>query len=587
MTQDDNTVDISRRQILAGLGTVGLASAASGLGTTAFFSDEESFEDNQLEAGRLDLLTDYRITYEGGPGRQDELNDLYKGSEYNLDEVELIDEEEGVYLLDQVPNGDYDGEEWVSGANNDEFGPDQLTDAGFPLFNLTDVKPGDYGEATISLHLFDNAGYVWMGGSLERNAQNGIMDPERETLEGSDDYVSTDTDDRGLFEDPNSDGEVYYFDPESDGAPDEDDWGGQLADSIEARAWYDANCNNVFDGTQGEAVDIVLVMDASGSMDFDDEDGEETTRMEDAREAAHGLADELRTDVAGSGEDDRLGIVEFASYDDQVLGLTDAGDHSDIEDVIDDLDVIEDEAATNYAAGLYAGRKVLEDDDEGREQIMIVLGDGAPTATYDASGEDMIGDHNLPTYDVWEGWDQSDKLDAIDSTNGSFDQDSQDDAIDAADAVKDETDITIATIGLRLDQSDETANAEDTLTDIASEDEDEETVLFYESPTDTNLEAIFQQVGEAIFLGETVIAEGTLREVLDELSGGVQLDPERLDEEEGESCFQPDLTYCIGFEWELPAEVGNEVQSDVVEFDIDFLAQQCRHNDEPSNPYAD
>jgi predicted ribosomally synthesized peptide with SipW-like signal peptide len=58
----DNTFNISRRKVLAGLGTVGIASAGAGLGTTAFFSDEEAVGAS-LRAGRLDLLVDYRATY--------------------------------------------------------------------------------------------------------------------------------------------------------------------------------------------------------------------------------------------------------------------------------------------------------------------------------------------------------------------------------------------------------------------------------------------------------------------------------------------------------------------------------------------
>ncbi|QAY21932.1 hypothetical protein EO776_17970 (plasmid) [Halorubrum ezzemoulense] len=51
--------------MLAGLGAVGLASAGSGLGTSAFFSDEETFGDNTLTAGELDLKVSWQQTYTG------------------------------------------------------------------------------------------------------------------------------------------------------------------------------------------------------------------------------------------------------------------------------------------------------------------------------------------------------------------------------------------------------------------------------------------------------------------------------------------------------------------------------------------
>jgi predicted ribosomally synthesized peptide with SipW-like signal peptide len=60
MTSDN--IRISRRSVLAGLGAIGVASAGAGLGTTAFFSDEEAVAAS-LQAGRLDLLVDYRATY--------------------------------------------------------------------------------------------------------------------------------------------------------------------------------------------------------------------------------------------------------------------------------------------------------------------------------------------------------------------------------------------------------------------------------------------------------------------------------------------------------------------------------------------
>ncbi|MFO8115672.1 MAG: SipW-dependent-type signal peptide-containing protein [Halorubrum sp.] len=55
MNPEDNTIGLSRRKMLVGLGAVGVASAGAGLGTTAYFSDEESFEGNELQAGTLAL----------------------------------------------------------------------------------------------------------------------------------------------------------------------------------------------------------------------------------------------------------------------------------------------------------------------------------------------------------------------------------------------------------------------------------------------------------------------------------------------------------------------------------------------------
>ncbi|OYR85066.1 hypothetical protein DJ72_04610, partial [Halorubrum distributum] len=53
---NDDKIGLSRRKMLVGLGAVGVASAGAGIGTTAYFNDTETFEDNTLTAGSLDLF---------------------------------------------------------------------------------------------------------------------------------------------------------------------------------------------------------------------------------------------------------------------------------------------------------------------------------------------------------------------------------------------------------------------------------------------------------------------------------------------------------------------------------------------------
>src|SRR6056297_1762180 len=59
----DDEFRLSRRKALAALGTVGVASAGAGLGTSAYFSDQETFENNRLVAGELDLKMDWEEHY--------------------------------------------------------------------------------------------------------------------------------------------------------------------------------------------------------------------------------------------------------------------------------------------------------------------------------------------------------------------------------------------------------------------------------------------------------------------------------------------------------------------------------------------
>ncbi|WP_133412153.1 vWA domain-containing protein [Halalkaliarchaeum desulfuricum] len=604
MTNDNQSFGLSRRKVLAGLGMVGVASAGAGLGTTAYFSDEESFEGNTLTAGELDLLMDYRITYNGGPGRLEELQALYDDDpNYNPEvQVKEFPEGSGNYVLDQVPRRpDYpEPNDWVEAANvgvgeNGEisgFEREELTDAGFPLFKLEDVKPGDYGEATISFHLFDNPAYMWMGGGLRENANNGVNDPEQATLDELG-YEETTNDDPEDFAAWAEDEDALYYNVDGD-------WGGQLADAIEARVWYDDNCNNIFDeGGDGEPVDISLVIDVSGSMTYeignpDNVIGQgEGSRIAEARKAAIALANNLREDVGGSGLDDRLGVVTFGGIDEEEFGLTEASDVAAIVDDLEDLESYEvgqDDppdapfgiSGTNIGAGLYGGRHML--DTQGtpdRRPVIILLGDGAPTWSYESEQVDGSTESGFPSYGEWQGWVRDDKLDAMADVGGNG---AADDTISVADEIKDETDYLIITIGFGLEEVGQTGLARTTLVEIASPgDGDDGNKLFFESPADVDLVAIFAQIAQVVF-GEKVIAEGSLREVLAVLEEGYALDSNQFTE--GQDCFPPLLTRCVGFEWWLPTDVGNEVQTDSVMFDIDFYAEQCRHNDDPQNPFA-
>jgi hypothetical protein len=56
-------LDISRRRALAALGSIGVASAGAGLGTSAFFGDQETFTNDALVAGSLDLGVGYSAHY--------------------------------------------------------------------------------------------------------------------------------------------------------------------------------------------------------------------------------------------------------------------------------------------------------------------------------------------------------------------------------------------------------------------------------------------------------------------------------------------------------------------------------------------
>ena len=225
MTDTKPTIGLSRRKMLAGLGAIGVASAGAGLGTTAYFSDQQSFEGNTIAAGELALSVTWQQLYYGGPqsSRPGDYGDAMRPfvnahpdhDGNGLQSFEREDED-GTYV-DQYAEldgdeGDEERETKAKEGRNLEFTCDEIAtfdDVEFgerpdgsdqeSLIELDDVKPGDCGEVTFGLKLCDNPGYVWLHGELTDESDGGH--------------------------------------PESGGA--------ELADEIIARAWYDDG-DNVF-----------------------------------------------------------------------------------------------------------------------------------------------------------------------------------------------------------------------------------------------------------------------------------------------------------------------------------------------------
>lgn len=55
MSDGSESVRVSRRRVLGGLAAIGAASAATGAGTVAYFTDSESSTGNTIEAGTIEL----------------------------------------------------------------------------------------------------------------------------------------------------------------------------------------------------------------------------------------------------------------------------------------------------------------------------------------------------------------------------------------------------------------------------------------------------------------------------------------------------------------------------------------------------
>jgi len=197
-------IELSRRKALAALGTVGVASAGAGLGTSAFFSDQETFENNSLVAGTLDMGVGYSAHYSdwspdeaegvpnvrmwdgpagttGGPGdlEPDEVGLPSNAAWLIAVSDDTDDGTPDTAVAEQfLENTEYrsfnDGTlDCIDGAANS-----QADDAERPVIDLDDVKPGDFGEVTFDFILCDNPGFVWLNGTLRDASENGLTEPE-------------------------------------------------------------------------------------------------------------------------------------------------------------------------------------------------------------------------------------------------------------------------------------------------------------------------------------------------------------------------------------------------------------------------
>ena len=220
MTNRPSRLTLSRRKLLAGLGTIGVASVGAGLGTTAFFNDEETFEANELQAGEFDLKVDWQQKYWGNPEQSgvygsygypyvNAYPDNYRNDPNNPDAFYLNGiggpqsgtdgVRDPIRTRSQIRDGGFGQltEEQAEAAFRLQFAdvPDYYESDELPaLVSLDDVKPGDSGEICFSLHLFDNPGYIWMTGELHANLENGQTEPE---ADDPDDTAGETNDDDG------------------------------------------------------------------------------------------------------------------------------------------------------------------------------------------------------------------------------------------------------------------------------------------------------------------------------------------------------------------------------------------------------
>jgi len=121
------------KKILISLSVIAAVAAIVVGGTIAYFSDTETSTGNTFTAGAIDLT---------------------------IDNVSYVTNEEGVLVESQLTS-------WAFS---------NLT--GKVFFNFSDLKPGDVGEDTISLHVDSNDAWACMSVNITSTPENGETEPE-------------------------------------------------------------------------------------------------------------------------------------------------------------------------------------------------------------------------------------------------------------------------------------------------------------------------------------------------------------------------------------------------------------------------
>jgi predicted ribosomally synthesized peptide with SipW-like signal peptide len=549
---------ISRRSVLSALGVAGAGAALGGVGTQAFFSDQETFEDNQLVAGSLDMKVDWEEHYsdwsedetEGVDyqmlNTSEEVPEGYKGyPQLRNQSLAINDSDVGQFMnntaVEAFPDANGDNLVDRGGIACDEFGdvPDDLE---APVIDLDDVKPGDFGEVTFSFHLCDNPGYVWMNGVLTADEEVSVTEPEA-------DDPQEDNEPGGTFE-----------------AGD-----GELAESVQAAVWYDDDCDNVRDERVGN-VDVVLAIDRSGSLSSDEWD-----QIASATESAIDQLD----------DSDTVGMVLFGDAPQAV----DFGTGQFLQSVGGNRAAIKaeipgsappSENATHMPGAIDFANWILDNQGMNDKQAMVVLTDGEPNYQ-----NGVVDDGATPPSD-----DTDDQL-PVDfeytggsaSENSTISQSELDETVDVATSAKSDG-TQIVTVG--LDTND--AYLRDNIATSPSN--------HFGTDIPANLENIYDVIIQGLTTQEKVLCQGSLREVLadlntnegrglpldaarDEVEPGVYDYDEKADPEDDpdRECYPAVTTACVAFEWWLPLDHANEIQTDRAEFDLGFYTEQCRHND--------
>ncbi len=193
------------KKIILSLAMIAAMAALAVGATTAFFSDTETSSGNTFTAGAVDLTIDNECHYNGMVCALND-NDEYVWQEEDQGSSAMPE------LLGQPCDCTWNVDEWQDGR---------------PLFKLDDLKPGDWGEYTVSFDIESNPVWACMYIDDVIDKDNTCTEPEQ-AVEGGDCS-------------PNADGELDNY--------------------ITATVWHDTDCDNVMDSGYEQSTARTVTLD--------------------------------------------------------------------------------------------------------------------------------------------------------------------------------------------------------------------------------------------------------------------------------------------------------------------------------------
>ncbi|MFW6458848.1 MAG: vWA domain-containing protein, partial [Halodesulfurarchaeum sp.] len=365
-----------------------------------------------------------------------------------------------------------------------------------------------------------------------------------------------------------------------------------LGDAIQAALWYDEDCDNVYN--QDSTTDIMLTIDFSGSMLYDQyggvissdpitvngDDFDETTKIDLVERGVRQFIDYLQDQDAdvqlgvayfdGEGSDDeepRVGILQ---------GLT--SDLGDVDAAVSQL--------RQKLANVVSGGEPLDPFDGDGDPDPYSDADGITTGTYigegvdvaqeelDTNGRSGVDSDNIVLSD-------GESFNGTGSTQFSSPTEAAEDA--RAGSASPATNLFTIAVGSANDS---------VLQSMAgpADGSGGDPAYFFDVDDPLNIPPVFGNLAARV-ISEKMIRVGTLNEVLGELESGngIPLDGNRATifqefeddptDEDREAFRGSGVMHCIGLSWEVPLEVGNEIQGDTMGFDLGFYTEQERNND--------